>query len=689
MEYEPLRPGLVTMTRSFAGNGNRLLAGGPGPGMRVRSGRDLDGPSEQTDELTIAGVAWRRTGASHGLVVMARGRNSGGMLSSLATLTVFYGDRDVKVTAPVTVVAGGATGMGGSRQTLRFVFRLPPSASEWAIDGLVLHFLGRDVTLAPPPPPPRATTRGVSLLFPLPAQPADPAPAQPVDPEPPQHLDSVPAQPAADEAPAPPADHALACSDSWPARASEQTPESYGPAIVEAVENLVSLHDEIAQVCGQLADVGERERNRRWLMSVAEQLEYVARELSECRQEFDRISALLVSPAIAVPEPGPPPPQAEAQPPVPRVPTAPPRRRVPTPSPPRRIPTTASPPRVPAPSPPGARWNMDQALAEFRTNLLEQALPEPEVTPPRSKPALPPIRTVREPAWSAARRQSVRAERAPASAPMTPAGAPASKGMLSPVSLPGRIERAPDEGSWFSIALRRLAGQDREAAGRALLAVLPAQAIATPRYLRYDLIVSEYAVLAVDARPLDTRVRRLTQPRPLSETDAWITGSFEQLGQLVLDRRRRLLPRLRRQTVRVKGERRRLGDLLSLVNAPLRILDLCAVGARLAPDLLLRMIIEAAQPEYDGADTLSIRFEPVEQGLAACTVVFNNATASVLGASGSALAPTAVARGSSRELMHLLAELPLPAHEKPVLIGSPEPLQLLQDCVKRLEFAVG
>ncbi len=598
MEDESLGPGVAATTEAPVGVGNAELA--QGPLRSQRAGRNMD--RDHADELTIAGVGWRPLGPMQGLVVMARGRGSGRVVGSLATLTVVHGDRSVQVTAPV-----GVMGAAGSLQTLRFVFRLPPSAPSWPISRLVLRFLGRNVDLDLPGEEPRT---GPEATVPPPSAPAEDLP----------------------------------------------------PDLLVTGADLVSLRTDIDEVSNELLRLLtetsiagrsrlerapgpepklERESERgddRWLRLVAIHLEQMANELSECRSQFDRISQHLEARSATL---------ADGEP----RPDVAPSEEVAVEEEPLGEEVTCEEPfrqEVAAPSP----GEIAEALAELRAELVRQALPEPEP----DQEAL---------------------DAAPEASEVEP---------VLPPWLPDWDEHEPGQKSWFSVALRRLAEHDLEAAGRVLVAVLPAQAIATPRYGRYDLIVGDHTIFAVDARPLDAQVQRLEDRRPLTETGAWIIGSFEALGRLVLKGRRTLLSRLCRRAVKVKGRRRCLSDLLALVAAPLRIRDLCAVGARVPPDLLLRMIIETARLAPTVSRPLSIQIEPREPQESRCTVIFDQSGARVLGPGAGPPEPTLVIWASSRGLMHLVAGLPSP-EDGTATMGSPEPLRLLQDCVRRLELA--
>jgi hypothetical protein len=260
-----------------------------------------------------------------------------------------------------------------------------------------------------------------------------------------------------------------------------------------------------------------------------------------------------------------------------------------------------------------------------------------------------------------------------------------------PASLPGATDREDRESSWFADALRRLAHEDREAAGRLLVSLLPAQSIATPRSFRYDLVVRDDAVYAVDAHPLDTRVEQLEVPRPMDQTDAWIMGALGQLGDLIAHGKSSFLRLFNRHGLKVKGQRARLDDLLALATAPLRLRDLCAVGAPVPPHLLLQMIVSSIDQSWVDPRPLTIRLDPREDGMRVCSLRIQDGSPVVLGTEGTAAADfgevTTIAEGTARSLMRLLAGLPSPEDDQANVRGPLEPLEMLQGWVRRLELS--
>jgi hypothetical protein len=245
--------------------------------------------------------------------------------------------------------------------------------------------------------------------------------------------------------------------------------------------------------------------------------------------------------------------------------------------------------------------------------------------------------------------------------------------------------RDRDGDNWFCKALQQLAEQDREAGGRVLVSLLPAQAIATPRFLRYDLIVRELGIYAVDVDGLGTRIEPRVRPRPMGESDAWITGSLVQLGDLATRGNQGILRRLRRYPVTVEGDRGRVDDLVALSRTPLRLRDLCEVGAQIEVPLLLRMVAGSVVPEWTLGERFTVRFEPTDPPVSPCYLRINDGSPPGVTAQLPLDRPAATIRCSAWALIHLLASEQVPEGEKPLISGAPEPLALLQGWIQRLE----
>jgi hypothetical protein len=259
--------------------------------------------------------------------------------------------------------------------------------------------------------------------------------------------------------------------------------------------------------------------------------------------------------------------------------------------------------------------------------------------------------------------------------------------MRFPTLANGTMPPQRDRDNWFCAALQRLADQDHEAGGRVLVSLLPAQAIATPRFLRYDLVVRELGIYAVDVDGLGTRIEPRVRPRPLGESEAWITAGLAQLGELAGRGKSGLLRKLRRYPVTVEGDRGRVEDLIALARTPLRLRDLCQVGAQIEVPLLLRMLAGSIPPEWTLGERFTVRFEPTDPPVSPCYLRINDGSPPQVSSQLPLDRPATTVRCSAWALVHLLASEPVPEGEKPLISGAAEPLQLQQAWIQRLEGA--
>jgi hypothetical protein len=414
--------------------------------------------------------------------------------------------------------------------------------------------------------------------------------------------------------------------------------------------------------------------------------------LSEVRKQMERVQLAAEAPPLdeelveelVEPPPSPPAPEARVETPPPPAPEAPAYEPEPPPvayepeplpayEPPPPPVESAPPPPPPAPEP------------------LAPPPPLEAVAPPEASAPLPPP-PAPEPLAPPA------ADEAPAPEPPAPEAPPGSEqygeaaaagegdgAMRFPTISNALAPRERDRDNWFCKALQQLAEQDREAGGRVLVSLLPAQAIATPRFLRYDLIVRELGIYAVDVDGLGTRIEPRVRPRPMGESDAWITGSLVQLGDLAARGNQGLLRRLRRYPVTVEGDRGRVDDLIALARTPLRLRDLCEVGAQIEVPLLLRMVASSIVPEWTLGERFTVRFEPTDPPVSPCYLRINDGSAPGVTAQLPLDRPAATVRCSAWALIHLLAGVEVPEGEKPLISGASEPLQLLQGWIHRLE----
>ncbi|HEV3127507.1 MAG TPA: hypothetical protein VGY32_00915, partial [Solirubrobacteraceae bacterium] len=410
--------------------------------------------------------------------------------------------------------------------------------------------------------------------------------------------------------------------------------------------------------------------------------------LSEVRKQMERVQLAAEAPPLdeelVEPPPPPPVPEARVETPPPPAPEAPLYEPEPPPmaSEPEPLPVYEVPPppveSAPPPPPPA---------------------PEPLAPPPPLEAVAPPEAPAPQPLASAPEALTPpTAHEAPAPEPPAPEAPPGSEpydeaaatgegdgAMRFPTVSNAPASRERDRDNWFSKALQRLAEQDREAGGRVLVSLLPAQAIATPRLLRYDLIVRELGIYAVDVDGLGTRIEPRVRPRPMGDSDAWITGSLVQLGDLAARGRQGLIRRLRRYPVTVEGDRGRVDDLIALARTPLGLRDLCEVGPQIEVPLLLRMVASSIVPEWTLGERFTLRFEPTDPAVSPCYLRINDGNSPGVTTQPPLDRPAATVRCRARALIHLLAGVEVPEGEKPQISGASEPLQLLQGWMHRLE----
>jgi len=228
--------------------------------------------------------------------------------------------------------------------------------------------------------------------------------------------------------------------------------------------------------------------------------------------------------------------------------------------PPVPAPSIAAPPvaEPPVPAPPSAPLQSDQFSAALARLRDRAPAPELETTPPAPSPETPPTEPPRDPR------------------PAKP---------------------------WLAPAFRALAARNPSAAGRLLLALLPAQRAADPSPVAYDLIVSDILVAHVTVTSTTGHVTHDATPRLPAEVDFAIVGDLAAIARrLASGRVRRGLLRLAagRPVASLRGDRRRLAALEHLIGARLTVGQLRAAGVVLDPVLamtLAGMMIEPAWTE--------------------------------------------------------------------------------------------
>ncbi|HET6867483.1 MAG TPA: hypothetical protein VFH80_16300 [Solirubrobacteraceae bacterium] len=171
----------------------------------------------------------------------------------------------------------------------------------------------------------------------------------------------------------------------------------------------------------------------------------------------------------------------------------------------------------------------------------------------------------------------------------------------------GRSEPARAAKPWLHSAFRRLAADDASAAGRLVLALLPAQRAADPHPVAYDLVLADLLVAHVTSDSLAVHVDHDGTPRPPSEVDFQVVGDLASVARLLragrVRRRLRIPPR---RIARVRGDRGRLAALDRLIDARLTARELHAAGVTLDPLLTFTLAAQMIEPGWTAGERFTI-----------------------------------------------------------------------------------
>ena len=198
-------------------------------------------------------------------------------------------------------------------------------------------------------------------------------------------------------------------------------------------------------------------------------------------------------------------------------------------------------------------------------------------------------------------------EGTPPAAVQEPAAEAATPPPERPTESAAHPERPPKP--WLGKTFRTLVGRDPSVAGRLLLALLPAQRAADPSPVAYDLVLGDLATARVTVSSTTTQVDLGDTPRPLTEVDFQLVGDLASIARLLAAGpvRRRLgrLP-MGGRLARVRGDRRRLGALEALLDAPLTLGRLHAAGVRIDPLLALTVAAIMIEPGWTAGERFTI-----------------------------------------------------------------------------------
>src|SRR5437764_231568 len=168
--------------------------------------------------------------------------------------------------------------------------------------------------------------------------------------------------------------------------------------------------------------------------------------------------------------------------------------------------------------------------------------------------------------------EPVQAERLSAALTRLREGASAAPGEEPAPTPPAEPTPVRAVKAWLEKPFRTLVRRDPSAAGRLLLALLPAQHAADPHAVAYDLVLSDLVCAQVTVGRGSVHAEMAQAPRPLAAVDFQLLGDLADVARLLAaGRLRRRLPSRRR--ARIRGDRRRLVAVDHLVRAQLALPD--------------------------------------------------------------------------------------------------------------------
>ena len=364
------------------------------------------------------------------------------------------------------------------------------------------------------------------------------------------------------------------------------------------------------------------------------------------------------------------------------------------------------------------RRRSDRAYAAIEVVRVE--LGQLSAGPPaRASPHAAPLRgSFSSTASAASQDEPVQAERLSAALARLrdQAGPIADAAPIRPVE---STPRAAATTPWLATAFRELVAQDAAAAGRLLLALLPAQRAADPRPVAYDLVLGDLACVQVTVGSSGVRVEIDAMPRVPAEVDFQLEGDLASIARLLAARgvrrrlhllaargmrrrphlatargvRRRLHPlttlrsRGRRRlgpwprVPRLRGDARPLASLDRLIAARLTLGELDAAGVRLDPVLAMTLSGLMIEPAWTTGERFVIAHR--EPGAASADAYLHVRDGAPPRASGEApqRSVEAVVVCPSSELIGGLAGVGAPAE----LLGEQRPLMLLRRWLDRAQ----
>ena len=264
------------------------------------------------------------------------------------------------------------------------------------------------------------------------------------------------------------------------------------------------------------------------------------------------------------------------------------------------------------------------------------------------------------------------------------ARAQAATAVLTPTTSQVRSLRSTPP--WLPRALREMATNDPQAAGRLLLALLPAHGLVEPtRNLRYDLVLEDVGCLAVTLLGGTVKIAEQLAPRATGEVDFQIDTSLAGLGVLLAAGRTRRM--IARERATVIPDRDRIDTLRALAQAPLGLRALHSVGVRLDPLLAYRALTLSIEPQWTAGHRFTLLHE-VEGSPArrCCVYVDGERPVSVMAPSRHTHANVTIICPPDLFLPLLAGELTL-TKERKLVHGDIDAFTAFQDWIARIEWA--
>jgi hypothetical protein len=236
---------------------------------------------------------------------------------------------------------------------------------------------------------------------------------------------------------------------------------------------------------------------------------------------------------------------------------------------------------------------------------------------------------------------------------------------------------------WLLPVLRGLLERDGAAAGRLVVALLPAHRLVVELPVAYDVMLAEDGCVKVTVAGEESRIEQGETLRPAEAVQFSVSTDLPGLARFVATgKTRRGL--LRRSFARVSGNRDAAAVLPRLVEVPLSIAELIAAGVVLDPPLTLSVAALMIDPAWTKGERFAIAYEPVETASSEVPVsleVRDGAPpAAIEGSAGEGAATTIACAPKA-----LLAVLD-GASVAGVRIGpDTRPLKLVQDWIKRAQ----